>query len=251
MMPKSHLSASQINMFLRCPMQYKFRYVDGIILPPTTALTKGKTVHEGVEYNYTQKKDTKKDLPVEEVKEYTAHKFEEMKDETDWGKNDPNTVKDKSINLVELYHTEIAPAIIPQAVEERVEITFDNTNYSLLGYIDVIDQHSFIRDTKTTGRTPKQNDLKTNLQLTVYSLAYRTMTGEQEGGVALDYLVDTKQPKIAQFEEHRTDEDIRKFQKLMGIVAHNIECENYYPNPTNFMCSPSNCGYWELCEKEW
>ncbi len=54
MLPTNHISATQLNMYLRCPAQYKFRYVDGIILPPKSALTKGKAVHRGQEFNYWQ-----------------------------------------------------------------------------------------------------------------------------------------------------------------------------------------------------
>ena len=55
MLPKPYLSPSQINMYLRCPAAYKYRYVDGLILPPKAALTRGKSVHKGQEHNYNQK----------------------------------------------------------------------------------------------------------------------------------------------------------------------------------------------------
>ena len=49
---KAHYSPSQINMFLRCPAQWKFRYVDRIIAPPKSSLVQGKAYHKALETNY-------------------------------------------------------------------------------------------------------------------------------------------------------------------------------------------------------
>ena len=36
---KKHLSVTQLKMYLRCPLQYKYRYIDGLKIPPTSSLT--------------------------------------------------------------------------------------------------------------------------------------------------------------------------------------------------------------------
>ena len=65
-MPKpKYLSVSQVNMYLRCPLQYMFRYIEGLKLPPKSAMTLGKSIHFGIEGNYRQKIDSHKDLPKE------------------------------------------------------------------------------------------------------------------------------------------------------------------------------------------
>ena len=76
-LPREHISVSQINMYLHCPASYYYRYVMDLVIPPKVALTRGTAVHSGIEFNYTQKMETEKDLPLEEVKEYTAAVFEE------------------------------------------------------------------------------------------------------------------------------------------------------------------------------
>ncbi len=251
MLPKTHISPSQLNMYLRCPAQYKFRYVDNIILPPKSALIRGKAVHKGQEYNYLQKIDTFEDVKLSEVQEVTAAEFEALAPETDWEKDeDPGKIKDDTINLVSLYHTEIAPSVQPVLVEEKVTVEFENADYILLGYIDVLDNKGFIRDTKTVARTPAQDEADKSLQLTAYALAHRHLMGVPEAGVKLDYLVQTKTPKAVTLEATRTDKDIKRFLNIMDKVVDAIKSGIYYPNPNNFMCSEKNCGYYHLCHQE-
>lgn len=247
-MPKPHISVTQINTYIRCPLQYKFRYLDGLILPPRAALTKGKSVHKGVEHNYTQKIESHEDVKLSEVQEVVAAEFETLATETEFEKDEePGKIKDDTVSLATLYHKEVAPTVQPIMVEKKVEVKFENASYNLLGYIDVIDDKDYIRDTKTTGRTPPESDVHKSLQLTAYSMSYRTLYGKEEAGVKLDYLVQTKIPKTVQFESKRTERDIERFLKTMGMVAHAIQNNIFFPNENNFLCSAEKCGYWSMC----
>lgn len=250
MLPKSYLSVSQINSYLRCPAQYYFSYVRGIKMPPTKALTVGKVVHSAIEQNYKQKMESGVDLPIEVVRDIAAEEFNKQVQFTDWGDDDPGKVKDETIRMVELYHTEVAPGITPVAVELRVEVEFENVDYSLLGFIDLIDQDGFIRDTKTASRTPSDDEAAKSLQLTAYTLAYQCRYGCDPAGVKLDYLVNTKTPKYIQLQASRTQQDVDRFLRLIGKVAGAISAGHFYPNPTSFLCSEKNCQYWQNCQKE-
>ena len=53
-----YLSISQIGTFMRCPAQWKFRYIDGIKVPPSAAAVKGTATHEGIELIYSEKQAT-------------------------------------------------------------------------------------------------------------------------------------------------------------------------------------------------
>ena len=50
--PHGHLSASAIGTLLKCPKQYEFRYVKGIIIPPGKALATGSIFHKTLEMYY-------------------------------------------------------------------------------------------------------------------------------------------------------------------------------------------------------
>ena len=76
-MEKRHLSATQIGMFLRCPRQYEFRYMQGLKQPPSGAMVQSKVWHRTVEENYRQKIESAKDLPLPRMEEFYAAQYEE------------------------------------------------------------------------------------------------------------------------------------------------------------------------------
>lgn len=249
-LPKPYVSPSQLNMYLRCPAQYKYRYIDNIILPPRSAITKGRAVHKGQEHNYRQKVETFQDLKLSEIQEVAAAEFETFAEETEWEKDeDPGKAKDEAISLTTLYHTEVSPQVQPVLVEEAVSVPLDS-GYSIYGFIDVLDNQGYIRDTKTTAKTPSASEADKSLQLTAYSLAYRELMGIPEKGVILDYLVQTKTPKVVSMKSKRTKRDIKRFLAIVGGVVEAINNDIFYPNPGNFMCNEKNCGYWKLCHAD-
>ena len=65
-----HLSVTQLKMYLRCPLQYKYRYIHGLRIPPTGAITLGKSIHSALEENYSQKIETHQDLPLDHVTDF-------------------------------------------------------------------------------------------------------------------------------------------------------------------------------------
>jgi len=250
MLPKPYLSPSQINMYLRCPAAYKYRYVDGLILPPKAALTRGKSVHRGQEHNYNQKINTLTDVKLSEVQEVTAAEFESLEAETDWENNDKGKVKDESISLASLYHQEVAPTVQPVLVEQKIEVKLPNTDISILGFIDLVDNDGFIRDTKTASKTPSESEVIKSLQLSAYSMAYRDLMGMQEAGVKLDYLVATKTPKVVTLTAQRSDREIERFANIAKAVANAISKGVYFAAPGNMLCSEKNCGFWSKCHIE-
>lgn len=244
----NHISPSQINMYLRCPAQYYFRYVEGLILPPRAAMTRGTAVHRGIEANYRQKIESHEDMSLTEVQDITAAIFDELAENTEWDE-DRGKTKDAAIQLIGVYHEELAPTVQPAYIEQRVEIPLEGTDRTLLGFIDLIDAQDNIRDTKTTKRTPPANTIDKNLQLTAYALAYRTLTGKEEAGVKLDYLIHSKTPKTVTLEAKRTEDDILRFLGITQGIIRGIEGDVFYPNPDNYLCNEKWCGYWNECHK--
>jgi hypothetical protein len=188
-------------------------------------------------------------MKLSDIQDVVSTEFDVQKAETEWEDNDPGKVKDETISLSTLYHKEVAPTIQPLMIEEKVEVDFDGIK--LLGFIDVVDSEGYIRDTKTASKTPSLGEADKSLQLTAYSAAYRAIHGYEEAGVKLDYLVQNKTPKSVTLEAKRNQKDIDRFTNIMHGVARAIENQDYYPNQTNYLCSPKTCGYWEICHKEW
>ncbi|HRZ15326.1 MAG TPA: PD-(D/E)XK nuclease family protein [Candidatus Omnitrophota bacterium] len=253
------INFSKISTYLRCPLQYYFRYVMKIKTPPTAPLTFGSAFHKAVEHNYRQKIDSKKDLKTKEVQDKFAADFEVGARDTIWQPDeDKSKMLDLGVLCVSVYHDDavaqrfdsraISPQVQPSMVEEEFEVNFENMAKPMKGTIDLVDQNIVIRDTKTTARTPGPDEAFKNFQLTTYTLGYKIKTGKMPKGIALDYVVKTKAPKVVTLKDQRSEEDIDALLNTIGKVEFAIEHELWYPNPHNFMCGPKGCGNWEACQ---
>jgi len=245
----THLSISQIRMFRRCEKQYYFRYLLGLKIRPPGAVTLGISVDKGVSHNFSQKIKSHQDLPLADVLDAYSTAFESLRYDTDWKDEKPDRVKDDGYSLMEVHHSQKAPTVQPIAVQKKIEIPFENVNYSFIGILDAINDKGVILDTKTTSRTPPEDQIKRDEQLTAYALLYRVEYGKEEAGIELDYLVRTKKPKLVVLEGWRTQADIDLFLEEVGKVWQAIKTGIFYrTDPTNWWCSPQWCGYWDKCQ---
>jgi len=234
-------------MYLRCPLQYKFRYIDGLKIPPPSTITLGKTIHQTLEENFSQKIKTQKDLPLEYLKDYFSDIWDIEAKETQFEEDEkPGKVKDEGINLVSIYHKTHSPHIIPISVEEEFELEFENSPLKLKGYIDLIDKDKTIIDHKIKQRSMIQQDAEQDPQLTAYYLAYKIKNQKPPKGLRFDVIVRTKTPKIQKILISKTDQDTTRFLKILTQITKAIKSGIFYPNES-FYCNV--CGYRELCKK--
>jgi len=248
MSDEPHLSVTQLKMYLRCPLQYFFRYVCDMKVPPTGGLTLGRTVHQTLHDNYRQKIQSHEDLPLSDVTDIFSDYWEQEAQETLFKENEkPGQVKDEGIQLLTAYHEKVAPNVQPVEVEKGFFFYYTGyTELPLKGYIDLIDDKGLIIDHKTSKRSFPADAAEKDIQLTAYALAHRVLYGENEKGVRLDVMVKAKQPKIQQLEAKRTRADIERFLRLAQQVERGINAEAFYPND-NYTCGI--CGYKDMCEK--
>jgi len=254
-----HISFTQLNMVLRCGIQYERRYVNGEIIAPSAALVRGKCDHKAIEINFRQKIDTNVDLPVEAVKDFFSDEWEREKYTIGWtadelaGEPVPKAearVKDIGVALVETYHTELAPSAIPVAVEEKFIVEFEGGYPNLMGIIDRIDEGDQIIDCKFVGKSPSAGDAAEDVQLTAYDLGYRQTRKRKPNVLRKEYTVSTKTPKtVVQEVEAREDATISRFltrlERAMDIIGKGI----FAPAPNGvWWCSERFCGYWQSCK---
>jgi hypothetical protein len=125
-MEKNHLSATQLNMFLRCPRQYEFRYIHGLEIPPSGAMVQSRVWHETLETNYKQKIESDRDLPLSDMQELFASRFNETLNNEEVMFNDgeePGKLKDEGTSIVATHHKIIAPTVHPILVEQEFRIS--------------------------------------------------------------------------------------------------------------------------------
>jgi len=277
LLPRGYLSASQISTYLRCGMQYYFRYIEQKSSPPNIAMMTGSACHKGFETYYQDTIDEGEpsvltgaqiaELAIAEIEEEAAEKEVPLV-----GEEKDNTVIEIQTAITS-YIDHVAPKIVPTAVEK--EITFDITeNIPILAYIDLIrkknDQEmyqgsspSVICDYKVTGKKWALNQLTNALQFMLYAI------GLEVGNVEIHNLRKTtaniKQMKDAPDGWATPSQDVttnirilrhtfdnaaeqQHIISLVTRVAEGITKGNFLPClPDEWCCTPKWCGYWHLC----
>lgn len=239
---ENHISASQILMFLKCPKQYEFRYIDGIKSPPKGSMTRGSAFHHATGKNYEQKIESMQDLRVNDVEDIFSTEWERLKPDTEFLPDEkPEKLKDDGVRMIDMYHGTVANIIQPIAVERKIEVEVNGQ--SLVGYID-LETKDCLHETKTSGKTPSEVMPAHLLQMAVYSLDTKAKKFQA------DYVIPlTKEVKIQSFTKSLEDLPVARLHKYIAAFSDALIRGSFPPtDPGNWACSEKWCGYWNRCE---
>ena len=245
-------SHSRLSTFEQCPLKFKFKYIDKIIpeIETTIEIHLGKTVHDTLEWLYTQVQNNK--LPtIDETIVYYAEKWAETytpkiiivkKDLT--SKN----YFDKGIQFLLGYYTQHQPFDDNTLeVEKKIEIDLDEEGeYKIQGFIDRL-VHDLktgeyeIHDYKTANYLPKQEKFETDRQLALYSIAIKESFGhDKEVCLIWHYLAHNQ--KIC---SRRTNQQLNQLKKDTLALIKKIEATTKFPPYISRLCDW--CGYKNIC----
>lgn len=251
---RKHLSASQLEMFCRCPEQWRRRYLERDIIPPRLAMLKGTAVHAGAEHNMRQKIQTHQDLPPEEIVNAAVAAYETKLHvegytvpESDSAKTVADT-KDLVAQMAEQHALQQAPEYQPVAVESRFRIELPAINHDVVGVIDLLTDKGEVVDFKTTKRKMSADDAEASVQLSLYAAASNV---PDEVTVKLDVLIEpgARTPIRRQLIEAKRDKtDLPIIARRVAVVSKSIDAGLFPPAPVgSWWCSESWCGYWSSC----
>lgn len=187
-----HLSFSQLQMYLRCGMQYYFRYILGLKEPPALAPTAGTAGHNAVEADGRRKIRTGMNMSLDEMLDFFSSTYElktkdvELKPDEDMGRT-----KDQIVSSLAIYHQTIAPKILPLSVERSFSLEIPKAR-PVQGRIDLVslsqkrtpiwatNSKAQIWDNKFTmsRRAKSQLEIDTSPQLSTYDMAFEQETGK-------------------------------------------------------------------------
>ncbi len=247
----NYVSASRLNLWMKCPLAFRRRYLDGIESPSTPNLFVGKVVHGVLEHVYScldvGTVATAEDIPafVEAAWNRTMENepcfFDDIESET----KSRNQVAD----LVRTYLSEInVAAEKPIAVEKRFEVplidptTGEDLGIPLVGIVDLVLAGAggpVVVDFKTAASASSNCELMHELQLSAYAYIGREVFGQDESALEIRQLVKTKTPKIVVHRFPPRSED--HFKRFFGIVREYLYCldrgvYNYRPGFSCQMC---------------
>ena len=256
-----YVSPSRLNLWLRCPLAYKARYIDRIPSPTTPSLFLGKRVHAALEYWYRHRM---LELPIEqaEVLNQIDETWVAAVDSDNMTFKDAAEATRLQQQTRDLVHTYLGniPSEEPQplGVESRWELplidpsTGEDLGVPLLGIVDlVLDGRggATIVDFKTAANASTPVAISHELQLTCYSYLWRAVTGREEIQLQIRSLVKTKSPTLAIHCFSPRQE--RHFRRLFAVIREYLDaldcgCFNYRPGWTCGSCDyrETVCAAW-------
>ena len=223
-----YVSASRLNLWLKCPLAFKLRYLEGIRFPTPPAVFLGKQVHATLEWHY---RHMQLGLPVanEDVCWILATGWEPAAAEEGVSfesAQESAQLQSKGIDLVRAYLAKVADETArPLAVETTIEMPLvdprngEDLGIPLLGVMDLVlqeDTGSLIVDFKTAARAEQLSELTHEIQLGCYAYLFRQAAGHVEQALEIRRLVKTKVPQITFYRwPSRTDS---QFGRLFAVV---------------------------------
>jgi hypothetical protein len=244
------LSGSSLNTFLRCGKQWEYAYVLNLKRPPNIRQLVGLATHEAIEVDMRQKLETRENLPVDDVLDAYSTAFNRDAGDIEDPEEPIGDAKDSGVKLVLLHRDEVASKVQPALVEAQVQFEVDGIPYS--GYLDLVDDEGYIRDTKTSARKLDPDTYR--LAMTGYAVGWRQSGVEQgldydetfESGVVLDGLIRTKKPYYQREDITINEVDIKRFAGVVTAVSDAINAGTFVPNGVvSGACGW--CGYADIC----
>lgn len=254
---KPHYSASQIDMYCRCPESYRRRYEEKEIIPPGIGALRGKGMHGGAAVNMRQKIESRRDLPAREIIDAGIAAYEaEAKGGVMLTAEEAATgvdsllasTKDDLVAILDVHAKQQAPAYQPIFVEHLVRLELPAAPRDLLGVIDIGTAEGVV-DFKTAKRSKSQSDADGSIQLTIYAALYAAETGRQADFVSLDSIIQTKKETKRQvLLSDRDEADFRALANRINAVQKGIDAGSFPPAaPGSWNCSEKWCGYYRTC----
>ena len=248
----THLSASQLTLYLQCSLKYRFHYVDQIEPKfKSSGLAFGGTIHSTLEWLHRQRIEGKPIAIEDLLRIFHADWFAQNMAAIRFSNHDDReSLLKTGEGLLALYLREL-PQTLPKFVEYPFEIplvhpkTHEVLDLEVKGVIDLIEEDGMIVDHKTSAKTMDSASINRSLQFTIYSYAYRYLFESPEKGIRIDNLIKTKQPKIERTYTERSQKDYIRLFHLAGAVLHGIDSAVFMPNP-GWMCA--DCEYQEHCQ---
>jgi CRISPR/Cas system-associated exonuclease Cas4 (RecB family) len=240
------LSPSQVRSFMDCQARWWFKHGLRYPDPSTGKMALGRAVHAALGENFAQKIESCEDLPFAGVIALFRDAWAFEREQTEFRDDeDPAELAACGETLVAKYLDEVAPLIMPAAVELRVE--GEIAGVRVQGWVDVLDIHGRIIDIKTSARRPGCIDQECRFQIATYV----QLTPGASGEARIDTLVKTKTPGLVTQDFRVTEQDLFATRQLYRLAQQAMRSELYMPNRVSITCSRRNCSFWRHCEREW
>jgi len=267
-----NVSFSQLMTYVRCPEHYLFSYVLGVKRQPRKVFKHGFALHETLQYHFEQKKINGKGISPLEAKEFFVDSFgnalEEYKVELQEARpflTREYLAKEKKVSIpdmittgmkgLDVYFKRLNRYIEPDLVEEAFEFPIEEAlpdgrqGLKIIGRIDLTDTKGVIHELKTTRISPNKQDIRADVQLGIYQIGYKTITGKAPKGISKDYIVlSKKNSRIVRFKVVHPFIDKKVVLRYVSTIMNGVRNEIFYcVHPAeSWVCSKEWCSYYKM-----
>lgn len=254
------ISYTMIDQYLRCPEQFRRRYIEGKKSPPGVALLEGTSHHKAAEEDNKSKIEKGKQLkPAQMVDIFEAtwkdelqkaqKEADELKARIEWEDDNEETVLKRGKKLQTEYSSVYSAKLDPTAAEKPFmkDVDVRGNKFRLMGQIDLITKDGVVWDYKTSSRKKSDSDLGLSLQLSSYSWV------EQINKVGYVAFVKAATP----FVQLMTPAVVSpgRWMWALEVIASAVDGirRGAFPKtnpaaiPPPWFCSPRFCGYYNDC----
>ena len=247
-----YMSHSKINMLLRCPRSFEFRYVYGLKIPPAGALVQGSSYHKGLEVGYKYKMEHNEMPPEKSVLEAADQGWIDRLSEwteISWEGKDKGKLKDEVMGTLSFYVQNVMPQINPIMIEQKEEIKVGDI--PCVRVRDVVTNEGVI-DHKLAADPYSILDKPKDIQ----SLAYLYPDGGRfwyhvgvKGRTSNSQVLKGKPHKfvVQVIDFSRTKSEVDWWVDLLNKCYAQIKAGIFPANPSNWLCSEKWCGYYQRC----
>ncbi len=234
------LSASDLDLYLTCPLKYKFRRVFGIPEEPTINQRFGILVHSVLERFH---KDSGEGEAANGDLAELMDLFESGWRRSGFGSSDDELqFRDRAREAMRLYwERERESEGVPAWLERKFDIRIGE--HQVRGRVDRVDRlpdGSYELIDYKTGERKSEAQLENDLQLALYRLAAREAWGLEAGTGSYYYVLDAD--KVA---APISPDDAERVERTVLAVGEGVLSQDFEPRPSPTTCSW--CDYRLIC----
>jgi len=227
------LSASDLDLYLTCPLKYKFRRVFGIPEEPTINQRFGILIHSVLERFH---KDAGEGETTNGGLAELMDLFESGWRRSGFGSSDDELqFRDRAREAMRLYwERERESEGVPVWLERKFDIRIGE--HQVRGRVDRVDRlpdGSYELIDYKTGERKSEAQLENDLQLALYRLAAREAWGLEAGTGSYYYVLDAD--KVA---APTKPDDAERVERTVLAVGEGVISQDFEPRP-----SPTTCGW--------
>jgi putative RecB family exonuclease len=252
---RDYLSVSAVKQYMRCPLSYRFRYIDGLTEDTvSSALAFGRGIHASLELWFTCQLEGRPEPNVDDLLVEFWLEWRSCSEDTEirFGKNEDAVSLGelaKRILLAFINNPAARPDGTVIAIEEQLRSKLIDDAPEILGRIDLgleTEDAVVITDFKTSrSRWSIAQRMDSELQAVVYSELARPVAGDKPVRVEFLVLTKTKAPAIETVTFEPTPERTRRGLAMMSATWNAIESGQFFPTPSITAC-PS-CAFRKQC----